>query len=443
MDAKQIQTISYCIISAILLLSNFLFAETYVESTGHCNGETPCYNSLNNGIQNTSTGDLIYFSSEVFNENVNIDKNITINGGWDSTPSNDSTNAPVTVINGKISISGNGTAIVKDLIITPDIPDFSWLWYWKYEYCSASSCTQGKEGESLQCIGSESILENEMDVFEKSNPTKWKTEHCGPGQLNILSVTDTGLRLNCVPSDDNHNINCAFGIPFSRPVFKSGSAFFVCAKYYLPEESNLLVRVGVDFTKYNRDKVDFFLLQEIDPEKGKWNTLCLNSDSDIGKICSGTGECNIGAKVPENGYKLFAPWIQFLANPNETGNPAPGSAYISEIFAGGLLEDKCIFNLSSTSGGEIDELQTNAICGALHCPSGWFAATSEKVPLQLGIPKDIGPHLLTIKSNGVWPSTDNSLRPTLNGTVLNKLASNNNGGYNLEFSVDSGCNIQQ
>lgn len=59
----------------------------YVESTGSCGGNTPCYTAIQSAIDATSSGSVIKIMAGTYAENLDLNSsnNYTLQGGWDST----------------------------------------------------------------------------------------------------------------------------------------------------------------------------------------------------------------------------------------------------------------------------------------------------------------------------------------------------------------------
>jgi len=92
-------------------------AETiiYVSQDGVCGNKGPCFATIQNGINSAVAPTAIRITQETYNENVilNSPKELTIQGGWDSTFTTDLSN---TVIKGSLTIS-DGTLIVENVIL--------------------------------------------------------------------------------------------------------------------------------------------------------------------------------------------------------------------------------------------------------------------------------------------------------------------------------------
>lgn len=86
----------------------------YVSSDGDCRGKTPCYTSIQEAINAATTGSTIRIAQGTYDESIvlNEPKYLTLQGGWDSTFT---TQSSCTTVN-SITIS-NGTIAVDKLVI--------------------------------------------------------------------------------------------------------------------------------------------------------------------------------------------------------------------------------------------------------------------------------------------------------------------------------------
>jgi len=87
----------------------------YVGQDGWCGGKTPCFTSIQNGIDSAQSSMIIAITQETYNENVILDdpKVLTLKGGWDSIFT---TNQSYTIIDGSLTIS-DGKLIVENIIL--------------------------------------------------------------------------------------------------------------------------------------------------------------------------------------------------------------------------------------------------------------------------------------------------------------------------------------
>ena len=81
----------------------------YVESSALCGGNTPCYSTIQSAITAASSGATIKITEEVYDEDLEMSssKNLTPQGGWDSTfttQSATSTVNSITISNGAIAV---------------------------------------------------------------------------------------------------------------------------------------------------------------------------------------------------------------------------------------------------------------------------------------------------------------------------------------------------
>jgi parallel beta-helix repeat protein len=86
----------------------------YVESSGSCGGNTPCYSTIQAAIDAAETGSVIRILQGIYDEDIIIDQPycLTLSGGWDSTFTTQSSSS--TVISMTI---GDGTIEVDKLVI--------------------------------------------------------------------------------------------------------------------------------------------------------------------------------------------------------------------------------------------------------------------------------------------------------------------------------------
>jgi hypothetical protein len=87
----------------------------YVAQDGQCGAKSPCFTTIQNGIESANNGAIIKITEETYNENVvlNSAKELTLQGGWDFTFT---TNVSNTTINGSLTIS-DGELIIENLIL--------------------------------------------------------------------------------------------------------------------------------------------------------------------------------------------------------------------------------------------------------------------------------------------------------------------------------------
>ncbi|MBC8427113.1 MAG: hypothetical protein H8E00_00495 [Deltaproteobacteria bacterium] len=87
----------------------------YVESSGSCRGNTPCYTTIQEAIDLGSSGAIIKIAVGVYDEGLIIDtsNDLILQGGWDATFSTQSSS---TVIN-SLTINGTGGTVEIDNIV--------------------------------------------------------------------------------------------------------------------------------------------------------------------------------------------------------------------------------------------------------------------------------------------------------------------------------------
>lgn len=82
----------------------------YVDPLGLCGGNTPCYSTIQDAVDDAPTDATIKIAEGTYNEDVilNTSKTLTLQGGWDSTFTAQSSNtvisAPMTISNGKVKV---------------------------------------------------------------------------------------------------------------------------------------------------------------------------------------------------------------------------------------------------------------------------------------------------------------------------------------------------
>ena len=97
------------------LVVNTTPVDIYVDAAGSCGGNTPCYATVQGGIDWAYTGSNIKVLQGTYNEDVLVDqaKNLALLGGWDATFTNQSS---FTVIVGTMTIS-SGRITVERLVL--------------------------------------------------------------------------------------------------------------------------------------------------------------------------------------------------------------------------------------------------------------------------------------------------------------------------------------
>jgi hypothetical protein len=87
----------------------------YVKTDHQCANKTPCFATIQTGIDSAQTLTIINITQETYHENVvlNSPKELTLQGGWDATFT---TNQSYTIIDGSLTIS-NGKVIVENIIL--------------------------------------------------------------------------------------------------------------------------------------------------------------------------------------------------------------------------------------------------------------------------------------------------------------------------------------
>ena len=88
----------------------------YVQASGSCDGNRPCYSSIQEAIDNAEAGSVIKIVQGIYDEDIITDQSygLTLSGGWDSTFTTQSSD---TVIN-SLTITGTGGAVeIENLIL--------------------------------------------------------------------------------------------------------------------------------------------------------------------------------------------------------------------------------------------------------------------------------------------------------------------------------------
>jgi len=87
----------------------------YVESTGSCGGNVPCYTAIQEAIDAVSSGAIIRIAEEVYDEGliIDTDSDLILQGGWDSTFTSQSSS---TVIK-SLTINGTSGSVELDNVV--------------------------------------------------------------------------------------------------------------------------------------------------------------------------------------------------------------------------------------------------------------------------------------------------------------------------------------
>jgi hypothetical protein len=87
----------------------------YVSKDDFCNGNNPCYPNIQNGIAVASGPSIIQIALGIYSENIilDFDEEITLEGGWDTNFTSDSSN---TTIAGSLTIK-HGMMIIENIIL--------------------------------------------------------------------------------------------------------------------------------------------------------------------------------------------------------------------------------------------------------------------------------------------------------------------------------------
>ena len=90
-------------------VGNTMTGSVYVESSGSCGDNTPCYSTIQTAIDAASSGNAIKIAEGSYDEALTLSSSIdlTLQGGWDSTFTSQSSNTTVnslTISNGSIEV---------------------------------------------------------------------------------------------------------------------------------------------------------------------------------------------------------------------------------------------------------------------------------------------------------------------------------------------------
>ena len=101
---------------AAYLVYQAVVSTIYVDPSGSCNGNTPCYSTIQAAIDPADTESVIRILQGTFNEDIIMDRayDSTLSGGWDPTFTTQSSN---TVINSLTITSTSGTVAIENVIL--------------------------------------------------------------------------------------------------------------------------------------------------------------------------------------------------------------------------------------------------------------------------------------------------------------------------------------
>ncbi|MEW6107868.1 MAG: choice-of-anchor D domain-containing protein [Nitrospirota bacterium] len=90
----------------------------YIEPSGLCGGNSPCYSTIQNGIDAAGPGATIKVAQGTYYENIIIStsKEFTLQGGWDSTFTSRAEDPSLTIIDGDVTGDGIGDGSVLTII---------------------------------------------------------------------------------------------------------------------------------------------------------------------------------------------------------------------------------------------------------------------------------------------------------------------------------------
>jgi hypothetical protein len=71
--------------SWVYLFQRILTEKVYVDPDGLCNGNSPCYTTIQNAINNSGSGFIIKIRQGTYPEPITLDENklVTLQGNWD------------------------------------------------------------------------------------------------------------------------------------------------------------------------------------------------------------------------------------------------------------------------------------------------------------------------------------------------------------------------
>ena len=127
MKSKHVLVLLTVVISAVLLMGEtFAVAQTilYVEPLGSCGGNSPCYSTVQEAVDDAVSGGIIRIAKGRYDEDLDLDlsENVTLEGGWDAsfaarsaTPGSSTDSS----VNGTMTLSDDegGAVILDDVVI--------------------------------------------------------------------------------------------------------------------------------------------------------------------------------------------------------------------------------------------------------------------------------------------------------------------------------------
>ena len=135
---------------------SFNGAVLYVESSGWCNGNTPCYSTIQGAVNAASSGFTIKIAGRSYGEDVslNTNKNLIFEGGYDSTfttQSSETTFRTMTI--------SNGCAVVDKLTLvsTASWPNISYSGSDPYDYGAVQVGSSSDHDFTIQNTGSATL----------------------------------------------------------------------------------------------------------------------------------------------------------------------------------------------------------------------------------------------------------------------------------------------
>ena len=174
---------------------SFNGAVLYVESTGICNGNTPCYSTIQGAINAVSSGSTIKIAGGSYGEDVslNTNKNLIFEGGYDSTfttQSSETTFHTMTI--------SNGTAVVDKLTLgsTADVASAE---FYNDLLCGSSPFTATLTIDG-QALTSQTGVYSDCYDFDCGVSLNWSL-YANTGACGIITESGTTtLDCNCLKS---------------------------------------------------------------------------------------------------------------------------------------------------------------------------------------------------------------------------------------------------
>lgn len=167
----------------------WLLPSLYVDPSGSCNGNSPCYTTIQSAIDTPNSGSVIKIMAGTYAENLDVNSsyNYELQGGWDSTYSSQTSTSSVssmtfgsssgTVTVGYITIGkggGSGDGIVNGTAYFPIYPTYAecdqWMRRCQQDCATKPGCRECTPWEKGACL---------RECYEKypPNPWDWQPEY--------------------------------------------------------------------------------------------------------------------------------------------------------------------------------------------------------------------------------------------------------------------------